>query len=155
MTSCAGALKVPLAEFVVGNRRTVLEPGELVTELVVPKPAAGSRGTFLKLGARRYLVISIVMVAAVIEPSASGTVARAGVAVGACTPVAARLPALEAELRGRPLDEGLGDVLAPEPLAVLAPIDDVRGSADYRLDAAATLVRRALAGLGAAFRDGP
>ena len=155
VTSRAGTRTVPLPEFLLGNRRTVLEPGELVTGLVVPKPDAGARGTFLKLGARRYLVISIVMVAAVIEPAASGIVARAAVAVGACTAVAARLPALEAELRGRPLDGGLGDALAPGHLAALAPIDDIRGGADYRLDAAATLVRRALSQLGAGLAGGP
>jgi CO/xanthine dehydrogenase FAD-binding subunit len=153
--SRAGARAVPLPEFLLGNRRTVLEPGELVTGIVVPKPGAGARATFLKLGARRYLVISIVMVAALIEPDGAGRVARAAVAVGACTPVAARLPALEAELVGRPLDAALGEALAPEHLAALAPIDDIRANANYRLDAAATLVRRALGELGAGFGDGP
>jgi CO/xanthine dehydrogenase FAD-binding subunit len=153
IASRAGTRSTPLAEFIVGNRRTILEPGELVTGLFIPKPAPGARSIFLKLGARRYLVISIVMVAAVIEPTDAGTVARARVAVGACSPVAERLPELEAALAGCSLDGALGAAVAAAHLGPLAPIDDVRGTADYRLDAVETLLRRALDELGASFGD--
>jgi CO/xanthine dehydrogenase FAD-binding subunit len=74
-------------------------------------------------------------------------VADARVAVGACAPVAGRLRTLEADLEGRPL-EGIGAAATAEHLATLTPIDDVRATAAYRLDAALTLVRRTLAGLG-------
>ena len=143
-----GERRVPMGDFIIGNRRTTLAPGELVTGLRVPKPANPARAIFLKLGARRYLVISIVMVAAVIEEAGDGTVAAARIAVGACSEVAARLPALEKALAGRPLDATLGDAVEAEHLAHLSPIDDIRGSAAYRLDAAGTLLRRALSRLG-------
>ena len=68
----------------------------------------GSRSAFLKLGARRYLVISIAMVAAIVEADEAGRVERARVAVGACSEVAQRLPALEAALLGAPAQPGLG-----------------------------------------------
>jgi CO/xanthine dehydrogenase FAD-binding subunit len=103
-----------------------------------------ARGRFLKLGTRHYLVISIAMVAVLLVPAADGSVEEARVAVGACSPVAQRLPALESALRGLPLDSSLGDVPDPSHLAPLNPIDDVRATAGYRLDAALTLVRRAL-----------
>ena len=148
LASAAGARRLPLADFVVGNRETRRGPEELVTGVLVPKPRPGAASCFIKLGARRYLVISIVMLALVIEPEA-GRVAGARVAVGACSPVARRLPALEAALQGRALDSGLGEAVAPDHLrAVLAPIDDVRASADYRWDAAETALRRALSDLG-------
>ena len=156
LASSEGARRIPLAEFITGNRKTVRRGDELVTAILVPKPAAGTASTFLKLGARRYLVISIVMVAATIEPDARNQVARARIAVGACAPVAQRLPGLESALAGLPIDGGLGTVVAEEHLAqVLAPIDDVRGSAYYRHDAALTLVRRALAELGARMATNP
>ena len=139
---------VPLAEFVLGNRRTTRRPEELVTAIRVPKPAREARSTFLKLGARRYLVISIVMVAAVLEIE-KGVVAAAGIAVGACSAAARRLPALEAALVGRAFIPGLGAAVEDSHLSPLAPIDDVRGSADYRRDAARTLVARALDSLAA------
>ncbi len=149
IASRSGQRTLPLAEFILGNRRTRLGPGELVTGLRVPKPAPGARSAFLKLGTRAYLVISIVMVAALVEPTHDGKVARARLAVGACSPVALRLAELEAALAGRPLDKRLGAVVEPRHLAALAPIDDIRGAADYRLDAARTLVARALSRLGA------
>jgi CO/xanthine dehydrogenase FAD-binding subunit len=141
---------VPLAEFILGNRRTRRVAGELLTAIRVPKPrAARAAGQFIKLGARRYLVISIVMVAAAIECDDVGRVTRAGVAVGACSEVARRLPELETALLGRAADATLGDHVTPRHLAALTPIDDVRASAEYRGDAALTVVRRALAELGA------
>jgi CO/xanthine dehydrogenase FAD-binding subunit len=138
---------LPLAEFITGNRRTARRPDELVTAVLVPQPAPNARATFLKLGARRYLVISIVMVAAMIAPADDGTVASAAIAVGACSAVAQRLEALECELVGRKLVPALIDLVAPSHLVPLAPIDDVRGTAAYRRDATLTLLRRTIAEL--------
>jgi N-methylhydantoinase B len=83
------------------------------------------------------------MVATVLEADGAGRIARARVAVGACSEVAQRLGSLEAELAGLPLAEAAAAV-QPEHLAGLSPIDDVRGTAAYRRDAALVLVRRAL-----------
>lgn len=146
-----GVKDVPLSHFIAGNRRTLLEPGEMVTALLVPKPEARrAAGHFLKLGGRKYLVISIVMAAAVAEIDEDGIVTRARVAVGACSEVAQRLPALEDALAGRAFGAGLGDAAEAGHLAPLDPIADVRGSAEYRRDAALTVVRRTLDELGAA-----
>ena len=148
LASVRGTRRVPAAAFVTGNRQTVRAPDELVTGLFVPDPAVGdglrARSTFLKLGARAYLVISIAMVAAVLVRDARGRIISARMAVGACSVVAQRLWVLEAELVGRPLVPGIGNVVRPGHLAELAPIDDVRAPADYRREAAGVLVRRAL-----------
>jgi CO/xanthine dehydrogenase FAD-binding subunit len=135
-----GRRTLPLAQFIVGPRKTALRPDELLSAVLVPKPRHEARSHFLKLGARKYLVISIAMAAAVIERE-KGVVRAARIAVGACSPVARRLPALEAALLGRPLRS---DLVRPEHLAVLSPIEDMRGSAGYRNHAALTLVRRLL-----------
>jgi aldehyde oxidoreductase len=139
---------VPLTNFVTGNRRTNLSPNELVTGLCIPKLGPRSSATFLKLGARRYLVISIAMVAVVLEPADDGTIGNARIAVGACSEVAQRIPKLEAALVGLPISPDLADIPLPKHLEMLAPLDDVRGSADYRLDTALTCVRRSLKELG-------
>ena len=144
LASAGGERAVPLVDFVLGNRRTARRNDEIVTAIRVPLPGANARSTFLKLGARRYLVIAIVSVAAVVEPAEDGTVGRARIAVGACSEAPRRLDALEAELAGRPFVPGIGDVVAAAHLDGLSPIDDVRGSAAYRDDAAATIVARAL-----------
>jgi CO/xanthine dehydrogenase FAD-binding subunit len=150
LVSTRGATIVPLADFILGNRRTRRAPGELVTAIRVPKPRGHRAAShFVKLGTRRYLVISIVMVAAAIECDEAGHVTRAGVAVGACSEVARRLPELEAALLGCLADTTLGERVIPGHLTGLAPIDDVRASAEYRTDAALTVVRRTLSELGA------
>ena len=99
----------------------------------------------MKLGARRYLVISIAMVAAIVETDTSERVVAARIAVGACSAVARRLPALEADLAGVPVGDAAA-VVAPRHLAELSPIDDMRASAAYRLAAAQALVADCLAG---------
>lgn len=139
----SGVRVLPLGEFVTGYRATALAPDELVTAVLVPASVGDAGSAFLKLGLRRYLVISVVMVAAQIE-ARDGAIAAARVAVGACSPVARRLPGLEADLVGRRLDEDLASVVTAEHLAPLTPIDDVRATAAYRLRAARTLVGRAL-----------
>jgi CO/xanthine dehydrogenase FAD-binding subunit len=141
-----GARIVPIGAFVTGNRRTARRPDELVTGLFVPAPLPGTivRSAFEKLGSRAYLVISIAMVGAVVEIDSEGRIARARVAVGACSEVAQRLDALEADLAGQPATTAAAALVQAEHLAGLAPIDDVRGTAGYRREAALELVRRAL-----------
>jgi CO/xanthine dehydrogenase FAD-binding subunit len=154
LASAAGERRLSLGEFITGNRKTARRADELLTAIRIPMPAEGTASTFLKLGARRYLVISIVMVAATLEPDARNQVRRARIAIGACSPAAQRLGALESALNGLPIDSRLSTVVCAEHLAqALAPIDDVRGSAHYRNDAALTLVRRALAELGGRMED--
>lgn len=138
---------VPIADFITGNRKTTRRPHELVTGLLVPENDSGAESHFLKLGARRYLVISIAMIGAVIEWSADRRIAAAGLAIGACGPVAQRLPLLEQALIGRAANDDLAALVKPEHIASLSPIDDVRGTADYRRDAALTLLRRLLSEL--------
>ena len=137
-----GAREIPLGDFITGNRRTCLQPDELMTAIVIPSPAADARSTFLKLGARRYLVISIAMVAACLEVK-DGRIRDARLSVGACSEVALRLNNLEARLEGVSAAGG-PDMVREEDFASLAPLDDVRASAPYRRHGARVLVRRAL-----------
>lgn len=140
----AGRRILPLDRFILGPRRTALASDEMVVAILVPRPAETARSSFLKLGGRRYLVISIVMVAAEVTLDDQGRVARARIAVGSCSAVAQRLPALERALLGADAGAGLAARVQPDHLAPLQPIDDVRATAAYRLDAALTLVGRAL-----------
>jgi CO/xanthine dehydrogenase FAD-binding subunit len=144
LASAAGTRTMPVGAFVLGNRRTARRADEILTAIHVRRPEGPARSAFRKLGARRYLVISIVSVAAVATFDAAGRIAAARVAVGACSAVPVRLPALEARLVGARPDPALVEA---GDLAPIAPIDDVRGTAAYRRDAALTLLRRALAEL--------
>ena len=140
-----GRRVVPLGDFLTGYRATALRPDEIVAALLVPR-LDGARSHFEKLGARRYLVISIAMAAGVVATDAAGRIAIARVALGACSAVAQRLPVLETALQGVALADA-PQVPQPEHLAGLSPIDDVRASAAYRREAALTLLRDLLRGL--------
>ena len=144
LASSSGTRRVPLPEFIVGNRKTLRAAGEILTAVIVPRTVEDAPSVFLKLGARRYLVISIAMVAAVVSVNEQGRVRYARVAVGSCSVRAQRLTALEQVLLDKPADAGLAALVSPEHLSSLSPIDDVRATATYRRDAALTLVRRSL-----------
>ncbi|MFA5915634.1 MAG: FAD binding domain-containing protein [Burkholderiales bacterium] len=148
IADAASCTSLPLSDFILGNRKTVLRPDQLLTAILIPKPAHAARSHFAKLGARKYLVVSVVMVAATLEIDA-GRVSAARVAVGAASAVAQRLPLLEAALIGQKPDASLSNRVQAEQLAPLAPIDDVRASREYRLDAALGLLRQVLGELGA------
>jgi CO/xanthine dehydrogenase FAD-binding subunit len=151
LTSRSHVRKMPLAEFIVGNRKTLRRPDELLTAVLLPRELENAPSVFMKLGARRYLVISISMVAVVLQldqnprlPRADRKVLSARVAVGSCSAVAQRLRKLEQDLVGSPVSNGLATRVRPEHLAELTPIDDVRATGDYRLEASLRLVQRAL-----------
>ncbi|RUW25237.1 xanthine dehydrogenase family protein subunit M [Mesorhizobium sp. M4B.F.Ca.ET.215.01.1.1] len=145
LRSAKATRHLPLGAFILGNRRTALASGEMATAIRIPKPAAAGTSAFVKLGARRYLVISIAMAAARLVVD-DGAVAEAAIAVGACSAVARRLAGVEAALLGLPADDALAGAVLAAPIDELSPIGDVRGSAEYRLDAAREIVARAVAG---------
>jgi CO/xanthine dehydrogenase FAD-binding subunit len=144
LASAAGKRRIMLSDFLVGNRKTSLRADEILAAVWVPRRMENAASAFLKLGARRYLVISISMVAALVQRDEHGRIAEAHVAIGSCSAKAQRLFDLEKQLVGRPSVAGIGSAVSAEHLQALSPIDDVRGTADYRRDASLTLVRRAL-----------
>lgn len=153
LASVRGVRRLPLADFVLGNRRTALAGDELLTAVEVPLPSSRAASSFLKLGHRRYLVISIVMVAVQLDFDSRHAITHCRIAVGACSAAARRVEPLEALLTGVPVSDAAAEIerlFAPGgaamPLleAALSPIDDVRGSAAYRREASRELVRRAL-----------
>lgn len=148
---CAGVRRIlSLDEFVLGPRHTALAADEILTAVLLPHaPEGGARRShFLKLGARRYLVISIVMAAGSLDV-ASGRVVRSRIAVGSASAVAMRLAALERDLEGVPIAR-IGDVVRDDHVACLTPIEDVRADAHYRREAALVLTRRLLQDLSEA-----
>lgn len=144
LASPSGRRVLPVSDFITGYRKTALGAGEIVSAVIVPKPAARTASAFVKLGARRYLVISILMAAAVVEKDEAGRIAKAAVAVGSASPVAQRLPELEQALRGLGPGGMPSAIVTAHHLARLSPISDVRASDRYRREAALAIVGEAL-----------
>ncbi len=134
---------LPLADFIQGNRKTARQPNEILTSIRIPRRWENAASSFLKLGARRYLVISIVMVAANLVLGADRRIREAAICVGSCSAKAIRLGALERALLGAFADSVTAQ-LHTEHFSALSPIDDIRATAEYRREAAQTLVQRAL-----------
>ena len=142
LASTQGTRQMPLGAFLQGVRKTDREAHEILTAVYVPDLPDGSTSSFVKLGARKYLVISICMVAVLVTVQ-GGLVSDIRIGVGAASPVAQRLTALEDSLRGLPVD-GLVRAVTDEVILALSPISDVRASADYRQSAAPQVIRRAI-----------
>lgn len=144
LSSTVGVRRLPLQDFLVGNRKTQRRADEILSSVIVPLSLSDAPSVFLKLGARRYLVISIAMVAAIIADDGKGCISAARISVGSCSATAQRLLKLENDLVGQPFYAGLSSLASTDHLAPLSPIDDVRATAAYRRDATLTLVRRAI-----------
>lgn len=142
LQSATGARRLPLDRFLHGVRKTDCAKDEILTALHIPEMAADSTASFVKLGARKYLVISICMVAVLVEVKRS-LVSDIRIAVGAASPVALRLTALEDALCGMNVNDAAA-ALTGNLLQGLTPIADVRATADYRHTAVAEVIRRAI-----------
>ena len=141
LRNSGGMRTIPLQDFLIGPRKTALQPHELLTAILIPQKSTLGISGFYKLGARRHLVISIAM-AAVRLVMDEGKVSSVAIAVGACSPVAQRLRALEGKLLGQTLD--LSQITDAEIIEALSPIDDIRADKNYRTHAAAEIIRRIL-----------
>jgi CO/xanthine dehydrogenase FAD-binding subunit len=149
LLSSGGLRVLALEQFITGYRRTALAPGELLTAVLVPELRHDVRGSFIKLGLRSQLVISIAMVAAVIAIN-NDTITSARIAVGACSPVAQRLYAVEQALVGCVYQrEAVQAALSESDFGTLTPIDDVRSTADYRSRVVRQLIADAILPKGA------
>jgi carbon-monoxide dehydrogenase medium subunit len=130
--SDGGEREVPLEKFFTGPGSTVLEPGEILTRIVVEEPSPEAHFAYVKHEVRKTLEIAIVGVAAALTVPAGGRCQDARVVVGACAPTPVRARSAEAILEGSALGEEdvrrAGEAAAED----IAPIDDVRGSAWYR-----------------------
>lgn len=144
--STRGERRIPLAELHTGPRTTVLDGDELVVALEVPPLGPGDRAVFVKSGLRSAQAISVVH-ATVLLRFAGETVAEARILLGSVAPTVVSAPEAEALLVGTTLDEGAVVAAAEAAARSVAPIDDVRATAEFRRHLVGVLVARALRSL--------
>ncbi|MDJ0615106.1 MAG: xanthine dehydrogenase family protein subunit M [Rhizobiaceae bacterium] len=142
--SAKNTREVPLEQFILGNRKVGLEPDELVTGLKIPANLANGKSTFLKLGARKYLVISISMIAARLVTGSDNIITDAAISIGSCSAVAVRLRELEKALIGQNLGDDVAPLLTDEHFNMLTPLNDVRATHVYRMEACREITKRAI-----------
>lgn len=137
----AGERRVPVAEFFVGPRKTVLQKGELLKGLLIPPPPAGTVGHYEKLSRRKAADLAIVGVAVLAYPHDGGYQWR--IALGAVAPTPIRVPEAEAVLNAGH-DEAAIQRATTCAFTACCPIDDIRASAAYRKAMVVNMARRAL-----------
>ena len=140
-----GRRQVPLSEFFVGPRKTILKPDELLVDIIIPEQNLGKPTHFLKFGLRKGQALALVNVAASVWVDWEKHAFLAPrIALGAVAPKVIRAPQAEAYLEGR--------TISPEAMAEAGriavgdakPISDFRASAEYRRHLVAVLTKRAL-----------
>jgi CO/xanthine dehydrogenase FAD-binding subunit len=136
-----GSRELPLTEFFVEYRKTALKQGEIVTHVLIPLAGRPVAGRFEKVGLRNADAISVVCAACEIELDGS-TCRAARIGLGAVAAVPVRALAVEAALRGREITEEVAAEGARLVHEHIAPIDDVRASAQYRGWVAEAVVAR-------------
>jgi carbon-monoxide dehydrogenase medium subunit len=134
---------IPLDELFEGPKLNCLEPDELVTEIRFLVPPEGSASSFKRLGRRSAFTLSVVSAAAYVEMD-GGKVKEARLAFGSVAETPVRTPDVEAMLKGKILTAKLLERAAEAVKGSVAPITDVRGTAEYRRDMCGVLLRRAL-----------
>jgi carbon-monoxide dehydrogenase medium subunit len=139
----AGERRVPLSTFFTGVRRTVLGPDELLLEFAIPAPGGPSGGHYLRHTPRRELDIAVVGVSAQLT-LAGGACSKARIALAAVAPTPVRATAAERALEGQPITPELIERAAELAVEAARPIDDQRGSADFRRHLVRVLTRRTL-----------
>ena len=142
LTGPSGQRVLPVGEFFTGPGKTVLEADELITQIQMPVPER--KTTFLKLGRRKAMTLSVVNVAVRLDVDGGGRCKDVRIAMGAMAPIPMRCTKAEQMIKGQVLDRESIAGCASAAVAETGPIDDQRATAWYRRKVATHLLLRAL-----------
>ena len=149
LVSAVGSRWLDYAEFHTGYKQTAMRADELIARIRLPRPAPGTVSYYRKVGTRRAQAISKVCLAAVARAEGH-RIASARIALGSVAPTVVRCMRTEELLRDQPVDEKLIAAARASLSEEIAPIDDVRSTAEYRLLVAANLLEDFLSQLAGA-----
>jgi carbon-monoxide dehydrogenase medium subunit len=138
-----GKRTIPVEQVPVGPGKTSLKKGEIIESLLLPKRPARSGDAYLRFIPRTEMDIAVVGVAVSVTLDAKGVCTDARVSLGAVAPTVLLVPAAAKALIGTKMDEAALDALAAACSAACRPIDDKRGTREYRIKVAGVLARRA------------
>lgn len=139
-----GTRELPVEQLPAGPGQTSLAPGEFVVELRLPPRPAKGGDAYLRSIPRTEMDIAVVGVGAALALDASGRCVSARISLGAVAPTVLLVEAAGAALVGTQLEDDALDRMADAVRAACRPIDDKRGTAEYRTATAGVLARRAV-----------
>jgi CO/xanthine dehydrogenase FAD-binding subunit len=145
VTGPTGTRDVPVEQFCTGPGKNVLQPGELLVELKFPAPAANSGSAYERFIPRYEMDIAVVGVGASVTLDAAGeTIIAARIGLGAVGPTPINATSAAALLVGKPATRETLELAAEAARGLATPIDDMRGTVEFRKHATGVLVRRVL-----------
>ena len=142
ITGPAGSREAPVAAIATGPGRTSLERGEIITSVFLPERGAGGGDAYLRFIPRTEMDIAVVGCGVNLRV-ADDRVVDACVVLGAVAPTAVEVEEAAGILEGSALEPDVLDALARASSAACRPIDDKRGTVEYRVRVAGVLARRA------------
>ena len=138
-----GKRTVPVEQVPVAPGKTSLKKGEIIESIVLPKRPARSGDAYLRFIPRTEMDIAVVGVAVSLTLDGKGVCTDARVSLGAVAPTVLLVPEAAKALVGTKMDKKALDALAAACSAACRPIDDKRGTRDFRIKVAGVLARRA------------
>jgi carbon-monoxide dehydrogenase medium subunit len=135
--------QIPIDQFFRGPNRTVLKPDEIIKEISFQKPISNARMSYIKLGRRSAMAISVVSIAVVLEMG-NGKCKKARIGLGAVAPKPVRAYGVEEMLEGGEITENVIGACCERVQQEINPITDIRASAEYRRQMSSVLLRRLL-----------
>ncbi len=133
--------QTPIDQFFTGPNRTVLTRGEMIKEIIFPKPNSNAKMGYSKLGLRNAMAISIVSVAILMEMDGNKC-RKLRIGLGAVAPTPIRAYRIEEMPAGREITKGLIENCSIEVMKEISPITDIRASAEYRREMTSVLLKR-------------
>ena len=144
LTSANGERTIPMQDLLIDYYETDVQPGEVLTSLTVPPAPAGSGSAYVKFLPRTADDYATVAVAAVVTPGPDNTCQDVRLALGSVGMTAIHATQAEDLLRGQPLTEENIRACAASVKDLVDPLDDYRGSAEYKRDMSEVMTRRAI-----------
>jgi xanthine dehydrogenase FAD-binding subunit len=145
LLSTQGEMSVPAEEFFIGPKKTILEPAQLLTRIILPLPSERSFGCWIKIGKRKALIIATITLALVVEMDEDNkTVKDVRTCLGSVAPTPIEIKEVKKKMVGKKFDQldftELGQIVEDK----ISPIDDIRGTREYRKDVAKEIMINAL-----------
>jgi CO/xanthine dehydrogenase FAD-binding subunit len=145
LLSLQGEKIVPAEEFFIGPKKTILEPAQLLTQVILPLPSERTYGSWIKIGKRKALVIATITLALVVEMAEDHkTVKDVRTCLGSVAPTPIEIKEVKKKMAGKNFNQldfaELGQIVEDK----ISPIDDIRGTREYRKDVAKKIMIKAL-----------
>ena len=145
LLSIQGEKIVPAEEFFIGPKKTILEPTQLLSRIILPLPSEKTYGCWIKIGKRKALIIATITLALVVEMAEDNkTVKDVRTCLGSVAPTPIEIKEVKKKMAGKNFNQldfaELGQIVEDK----ISPIDDIRGTREYRKDVAKEIMINAL-----------